>query len=102
MCCKIEPAEHMIYQEGVMREEKRKIDKTISDVITLLSAGFERQETRDFLERVVREYSAIGDSRLYGGKHCGSDAEHEGARYIYEKLQEMGVEAEMLSCPGSA
>lgn len=91
----------MIYQEGVMREEKRKIDKTISDVITLLSAGFERQETRDFLERVVREYSAIGDSRLYGGKHCGSDAEHEGARYIYEKLQEMGVEAEMLSFPST-
>ena len=39
----------------------------------------------------VREYSKIGDSVLYGGKHCGSDAEHKGAEFIAECLKEIGV-----------
>lgn len=39
----------------------------------------------------VRDYSEIGDSKLYGGKHGGSDAEQEGAKYISKRLKEIGV-----------
>ena len=40
----------------------------------------------------VRDYSAIGDSLIYGGKHGGSDAEHAGAEYIAQQLRSIGVE----------
>lgn len=47
----------------------------------------------------VREYEKIGDSELYGGKHCGSDSEHKGSEFIAEKLKEIGLEnVEMVPC----
>ena len=50
----------------------------------------------------VREYAEIGDSKLYGGKHGGSDAEHEGARFIRTKLEEIGVpKVEIVETPAS-
>lgn len=39
-----------------------------------------------------REYARIGDNELYGGKHAGSDAEHQGAFYIAEELKKIGVQ----------
>lgn len=50
----------------------------------------------------VEEYAQIGDSVLYGGKHCGSDAEHEGSKFIAERLKEIGVQrVEMIPCQTS-
>lgn len=50
----------------------------------------------------VRAYSKIGDSALYGGKHCGSDAEHKGAEFIAECLKEIGVpKVELIPCSTS-
>jgi hypothetical protein len=45
------------------------------------------------LRKFIEDYVAIGDSELYGGKHCGSDAEHEGAAFIAGKLREIGVDS---------
>ncbi|MGI6721556.1 MAG: M28 family peptidase [Anaerovoracaceae bacterium] len=65
------------------------------------------QDIKKFIDAVdvsyqvdfVREYSQIGDSALYGGKHCGSDAEHEGSRFIAGKLKEIGVSnVELIPC----
>jgi len=39
----------------------------------------------------VKKYSMIGDSEYYGGKHCGSDAEHEDARFIAEEMKKIGL-----------
>ena len=50
----------------------------------------------------VRDYAAIGDSQLYGGKHGGSDAEHEGALFIEARLKEIGVpKVEIIKTPAS-
>ncbi len=50
----------------------------------------------------VRDYSAIGDSLIYGGKHGGSDAEHAGAEYIAQQLRSIGVEkVEIVETPVS-
>lgn len=50
----------------------------------------------------VREYSKIGDSQLYGGKHCGSDAEHAGAEAIAKELRKIGVpKVELIPCETS-
>lgn len=50
----------------------------------------------------VKEYEKIGDSKLYGGKHCGSDAEHEGARMIADKLKKIGLpHVELVPCKTS-
>ena len=46
----------------------------------------------DYQEQIIREYEQIGDSTLYGGKLCGSDAEHRGSEYIAQKLREIGVD----------
>ena len=48
---------------------------------------------------VARDISQIGDSALYGGKHCGSDAEHKGSEFIAEKLRQIGVSnVELVPC----
>lgn len=52
--------------------------------------------------KFVEEYAKIGDSEIYGGKHGGSDAEHEGAEYIAARLEEIGVpEIEIIETPTS-
>lgn len=53
-------------------------------------------EMKSFLEKIVKEYIAIGENDTYGGKHCGSDAERKGAEYIYDTLRTIGVDAEIL------
>lgn len=53
----------------------------------------------DYQLEFVKEYSQIGDSALYGGKHCGSDAEHKGSEFIAEKLRQIGVSnVELVPC----
>jgi hypothetical protein len=47
----------------------------------------------DKLKNFIEKYIAIGDNPTYGGKHCGSDAEHEGAAFIAEKLKEIGMDS---------
>lgn len=69
--------------------------KTAEQIERLLQKT-KRQELRVFLQSFVEDYIAIGDSPVYGGKHCGSDAEQQGARYIYEKLKSLGLTAELL------
>lgn len=69
-----------------------KTQKAIDD----FSALFKTQEMRTFLEAFVNEYIKIGDSAFYGGKHCGSDAEHKGAEFIYDTLKGLGIKAEIL------
>ncbi|MGI6766447.1 MAG: M28 family peptidase [Lentihominibacter sp.] len=50
----------------------------------------------------VKAYEQIGDSELYGGKHCGSDAEHRGSEFIAQKLREIGLEnVELIPCETS-
>lgn len=39
----------------------------------------------------AKNYSIIGDHELYGGKHAGSKAEHEGSRIIAEELIRLGL-----------
>lgn len=53
----------------------------------------------DYQTDFVKGYEKIGDSDFYGGKHCGSDAEHEGAEFIAGKLREIGLSnVELLPC----
>lgn len=48
----------------------------------------------------IEEYEKIGEHSVYGGKHAGSDAEHEGARFIAEQLKKIGVpEIEFIESP---
>ncbi len=47
----------------------------------------------DYQTEIVEEYIKIGDHPLYGGKHCGSDAEKAGAEYIAEKMKELGLDS---------
>lgn len=52
--------------------------------------------------KFVADYAKIGDSKVYGGKHGGSDAEHTGSRYIAQQLKEIGVpEVELVAVPTS-
>lgn len=76
--------------------QKRNINPETKKAIELLSKKFEQAEMKQFLEELVISYSKIGDSSYYGGKHCGSDAEHAGAEYIYNTLTKLGIKAEML------
>lgn len=46
----------------------------------------------DWQSKIAGEYLEIGDSEVWGAKHCGSDAENEGSRYLAEKLKEIGVD----------
>lgn len=82
------------------QEESRQVDAQknakIAGQIEQLLRRAKRQELRGFLKSFVEDYIAIGDSPVYGGKYCGSDAEQQGARYIYEKLKELGLTAELL------
>lgn len=53
----------------------------------------------DFQVDFVKAYEKIGDSDFYGGKHCGSDAEHRGSEFIASKLREIGCSnVELLPC----
>ena len=56
----------------------------------------------DYQVGFVKEYENIGDSELYGGKHCGSDAEHRGSEFIAGKLREIGLSnVELIPCETS-
>ncbi|MDO4869229.1 MAG: M28 family peptidase [Bacillota bacterium] len=48
---------------------------------------------QDYLKRIVTEYASLGDSRRYGGKHCGSDAERQGSEYIAKELRAIGLDS---------
>ena len=68
----------------------------MQEQICKLTQRFDVPEMKTFLESFVTEYISIGDSDLYGGKHWGSNAEQAGAKYIYDRLCEIGIDAEML------
>ena len=56
----------------------------------------------DYQVSFVKAYEQIGDSEVYGGKHCGSDAEHKGSEFIAQKLREIGLQnVEMIPCKTS-
>lgn len=56
----------------------------------------------EFQNRIIKEYVKIGDSVLYGGKHAGSDAEHQGSEYIAKEMQIIGLEnIEKVAIPTS-
>ena len=79
-----------------MLQRQKKINRETKEKISKLLTEFEHNDIREYMERFMREYAELGDSKVYGGKHCGSDAEQQGARFIYEKLQELGLKAELL------
>ena len=68
----------------------------ITGAIDKITEHLKTDEMESYLEEFTVNYSGIGDSSLYGGKHCGSDAEHQGAQYIYDELKNIGIKAEML------
>ena len=68
----------------------------ITSAIDKITEHLKTDEMESYLEEFTVNYSGIGDSSLYGGKHCGSDAEHQGAQYIYDELKNIGIKAEML------
>ena len=68
----------------------------IRQAIEKTSPFFKADEIKKYAENFVREYSQIGDSPLYKGKHCGSKAEQEGSEYIYTQLKKTGLQAELL------
>lgn len=70
------------------RTEETKMLKNIEKMKEI----FRQEEMRTFLDRIMKEYSAIGDHKIYGGKNCGSDAENEGSRYIAKELENIGLE----------
>ena len=54
----------------------------------------------DYQVEFIKQYAAIGDSPKFGGKHCGSDAEHQGSEFIAEKMKEIGLQnVELLPVP---
>ena len=53
---------------------------------------FLEEDNLEYLVDFVREYSEIGDSKTYGGKHAGSDAEKAGAEFIFQRLKSIGLE----------
>lgn len=56
----------------------------------------------DYQAGFVEEYSKIGDSEIYGGKHCGSDAEHKGSEMIAEYCKAIGLSnVELVPCETS-
>ncbi len=56
----------------------------------------------DYQVDFVKEYEKIGDSEVYGGKHCGSDAEHRGSEFIAQKLRDIGLaNVELIPCQTS-
>lgn len=69
--------------------------KTVN-AIDKITAALRTNEMKAYLKKLTAEYSEIGDSSVYAGKHCGSDAEHKGAEYIFEELRRIGIKAEML------
>lgn len=75
---------------------ERTIDQKTADSIKLYRDTFSRFDMENYLEDFTRRYARIGDNKYYGGKHCGSDAEREGSRVIYEELKNLGLDAEMI------
>lgn len=64
--------------------------------------GFCEAIDMDFQVDFVKEYEKIGDSEIYGGKHCGSDAEHRGSEFIAQKLRDIGLSnVELIPCETS-
>lgn len=56
----------------------------------------------DYQVEFIKAYSEIGDSEIYGGKHCGSDSEQRGSEYIAQKLREIGLRnVELIPCETS-
>ena len=61
---------------------------------------FRQSDFTSWQKQVAREYLEIGESKTWGAKHCGSDAEHEGSKYIARKLEEIGVDnVELIEVP---
>ena len=54
--------------------------------------AFRAIDIRDYQERISKEYAAIGDHVLYGGKYAGSDAERAGSEYIAAELEKLGID----------
>lgn len=74
------------------------ICKTLKNNIDIFCDNADAEKWTEF----VRDYARIGDSQLYGGKHGGSDAEHEGARYIAGRLREIGIpKVELVETPAT-
>ena len=53
--------------------------------------SFVNVNNNDLLIEFVKNYSEIGDSKIYGGKLAGSDAEKKGATAICELLKDIGL-----------
>lgn len=79
-----------------MKTTDKAIRTNIRNAIQQVSGLLKTDEMKAFLEAFTVSYAKIGDSNLYGGKHCGSDAEHKGADYIVQMLRDMGINAESL------
>lgn len=45
----------------------------------------------DFMETFIKDFIEIGDNKLWGGVHAGSDSEHEAADFIEAALHKTGV-----------
>lgn len=79
-----------------MKTTDKAIHTNIKNAIQQVSGLLKTDDMKAFLETFTASYAKIGDSDFYGGKHCGSDAEHEGAEYIRQTLEDMGIQAELL------
>ena len=74
--------------------KNRVLEQDIEKYCKVLDTGYQVE--------FVRKYAKIGDSQLYGGKHCGSDAEHAGAEAIAKELRKIGVpKVELIPCETS-
>ena len=58
----------------------------ITGAIDKITEHLKTDEMESYLEEFTVNYSGIGDSSLYGGKHCGSDAEFEIAVAEFDKI----------------
>lgn len=63
---------------------KSYIQDSINSFMNLIDSKYQMQ--------FAEEYAQIGDSKIYGGKHAGSDAEIEGAKRIKQELHSIGLE----------
>lgn len=84
-----------------MRKQRRKIVSKNPMIETNIKRFCENLDM-EYQVSFIKNYSQIGDSELYGGKHCGSDAEHRGSEYIKTELETLGLDhVEMLPCSTS-
>lgn len=77
-----------------MKEENNRRKETQDTIQAFMR---EAAALKDMQMKFTKEYEAIGDHPVLGGKTAGSDAEKDGARRIAEELKDIGLDNVQLT-----